>query len=140
MTFILETFAITVLASVHTSSEVVVLGRWRGRSVVKVSIQVSLNYKGCNRVPVTIGRDHIVDPKLLANFLNTKVKCVSFELLASEVRHDHSRQAHKTSRLVLLLVTPAVALLASLAIAIGVQGTWIGFEFKVSLDLFSNFH
>lgn len=72
-------------------------------------------------IPIAIAWNHIVDPKLLTDLLNTKVKCVSFKLLASEVRHDHGRQAHETGSLVLLLVAPTVALLAPLG-AIGGEG------------------
>lgn len=63
-------------------------------------------------IPVTITRDHIVDPKLLADLFDAQVQGVSLKLFAGEVRHDHRGQAHQTGGLVLLLVSPAVALLA----------------------------
>ena len=116
---ILETLAVTVLAGVNTSTEVVVLRWWRGRSKFCVSgpskeIDPKNESRSKEYLPVTISRDHIVDPKLLADLLDTQVQSVSFQLLASKVRHNHCRQAHQTGRLVLLLISPTVALLASL--------------------------
>ena len=63
-------------------------------------------------IPITISRDDIVDPQLLADLLNAQMQSVRLKLLASEVGHDHGGQTHQTCCLVLLLVTPAVALLA----------------------------
>jgi hypothetical protein len=75
-------------------------------------------------IPITVSWDHIVDPKLLADLLNTQVQSVCLELLAGEVGHDHRGKTHETSSLVLLLVTPAVTLLAPLyaiAVNLGVR-------------------
>lgn len=63
-------------------------------------------------IPITISRDDIVDPQLLANLLDAQMQSVRLKLLASEVGHDHGGQAHQTCCLILLLVTPAVTLLA----------------------------
>lgn len=62
--------------------------------------------------PVTIRGDDVVDTKLLADLLNAKMQGIRFQLLVSEVGHDHGRQAHEAGGLVLLSVSPAVALLA----------------------------
>jgi len=42
-------------------------------------------------LPITISRDNIVDPKLLADLLDTEVQSVCFKLLVSHVGFDHSR-------------------------------------------------
>lgn len=62
--------------------------------------------------PVAIRGDDIVNTKLLTDFFNAKMQRIGFELLISEIGHDHGRQAHEASSLVFLSITPTVALLA----------------------------
>lgn len=70
--------------------------------------------KGDENEPITIRRDNIVDTELLTDLLNTKMQCISLKLFIGEVCHDHRGQAHETGSLVLLSITPTVALLAPL--------------------------
>jgi hypothetical protein len=64
-------------------------------------------------LPVAIGRDNILDPKLLADFFDTQMKSVSLELFTCHVCHDGSRKSHEASSLVVSGVAPAISLLAS---------------------------
>jgi hypothetical protein len=103
---VLETLAVTVFSSVYTSAKVIVLRRRRWGSI-------------------TIRRDNIVDAELLADLLNTKMQCISLKLFIGEVCHDHRGQTHETGSLVLLSITPTVALLAPLdTISRGVRSNW----------------
>ena len=70
--------------------------------------------KRAEHVPVSVCGDDIVDPKLLTDLLDPKVKSVSFKLLSSHVGHDHGGQAHQARRFIFLCVTPSIALLAPL--------------------------
>jgi hypothetical protein len=95
MALVFEALPITVFSGIYTSSEVVVLGRRR-------------------RGPITIRRDDVVDTKLLADLLNTKMQRISFELLVGKICHDQSWKPHEACSLILLRVSPSVALLTLL--------------------------
>lgn len=69
---------------------------------------------GAGYSPIPIRRHYIVNPKLLTDLFNTKMQGIRLELLVGEVRHNHGRQAHQASGLVLLGITPTITLLASL--------------------------
>ena len=111
--FILQTLTIPILAGIDTSTEVVVLWRRRWGSGMSAVSRASSCRDMEQILPITIGRDDIVDPEFLADLLDTQVKGVSFELFICHVGHDHSGQSHKPSSFILLGISPSVSLLTS---------------------------
>ena len=73
VTLILEALAITVLASVDTSTEVVILRRRRG-GPVRLSGEFKKHQERGVYIPITISRDDIVDPQLLADLLDAQME------------------------------------------------------------------
>jgi hypothetical protein len=65
-------------------------------------------------IPVAFARDNVVDAELLTDFFDTQMKSVSFKLFGSHVGFDLGGQAHETCGLVVICITPSIALLASL--------------------------
>ena len=70
--------------------------------------------------PIAIRRHNIIDPQLLANFLNTQVRHIRIQLLGRHGRRDGSRQVHQAGRFVIGGITPSIAL-ATLLGAIRVE-------------------
>ena len=70
--------------------------------------------------PIAIRRHNIVDPKLLADLLDTQVSDIGIQLLRGHGRLDGGRQVHQASGLVVSSIAPAVAL-ATLLRAVGIQ-------------------
>ena len=118
VTLFLESLTVTVLARVHATTEVIVLRRRRGRSREKRQRVPQKQEK--DNSPITISRNNIVDPKLLADLLNPQMGHISIQLLSSHGRSDGRGQVHQTSGLVVRRITPAIAL-ATLLGAIRVQ-------------------
>ncbi len=91
MALIFELLAVAVLARVHTLAEVVVLRR-RGRRAALLLVYLRpLQKVPCVSSPISVRRNHIVDPQLLTNLLNTQVRYVGIKLLSSHGRGDGSR-------------------------------------------------
>lgn len=67
---ILKLLAVTVFASVDTTTEVVVLRR--GRRGPRLGQVFAGKTEGLG-LPVTISRDNVVDPQLLADLLNAQM-------------------------------------------------------------------
>ncbi len=72
MALIFESLAVSIFTSVDTSTEVIVLWWRRWRSVC-VNQNVQIYEFRIESLPVAISRDDIVDPKLLANLLDTQM-------------------------------------------------------------------
>ena len=67
----------------------------------------------CSGVPISIRRDDIVDAELLTDLLDTQMQHIGIELFSGHGRTDRCREAHEAGSLVLINVTPSVALLAA---------------------------
>lgn len=65
-------------------------------------------------IPISIRWNHIIYAQLLTDLLDSQMQSIGFKLLRSHVCLDHSWQAHETGGLVLLSITPSIALLAAL--------------------------
>lgn len=70
-------------------------------------------------LPVSLGRDHVVDAKFLRNFFDTEMQRICLKLFTGHSGEDGRRQAHQPSSFVLILISPAVLLLPLLG-AVGV--------------------
>lgn len=116
--FVLKALAVTILSSIDTATEVVVLRRRRRRSV-KISIMSWLSERE-GHLPIAICWDDIIDPQLLTDLFDAQMQSVSFELLICHVGHNHGRKTHQSSSFILLRITPPIALLALLG-AIGIE-------------------
>lgn len=121
--FILQSFPVSVFASVDTATMVVVLRGRRGRSGKGISSARAVKGRGgWDWLPVAISRHNIIYLQLLANLLNTEMQGVGLELFAGHVCDDGGWKAHEAGSLVLRGIAPSVALLAA-ARSIGI-GPW----------------
>jgi hypothetical protein len=123
--FLLQLLAVAEFACVRAATKVVVLRRWRRRTVSHVSGRCMDKDVSINS-PVTVGWHDIVDAQLLADLLDAQMGHVGVQLLGGHGRSDGSRQVHETRRLVVRRISPAIAL-ASLFGAVWVE-LWLGLD------------
>lgn len=119
VSLVLQLLSVSVLSGINTATEVVVLRCWRRGSLYLVSYSFKYAICGIN-IPVAVGWYDIVDSELLANFLNSEMEGICFELFTGHICHDCGRKSHEACSFVVGCIAPAVSLFAGWFSSIGI--------------------